>query len=138
MKFTQVEVEVQRTIGFTAVFPAATTLQQIQNTIRWSTDMSDLIDTFDTPDWDVNIIQTNAVDIPYEECTMVLDPKTKRHVPGPALFRVPDVVLVSSEGRFCNAADADWWKLTPEQMLEEKEKERRLQDILHPDQLPLF
>jgi len=101
---------------------------------------SDGLRDYDPPDWYVSSISSSEVDI---------DPATLRlqTLPGYAriqrpvadVFKDGDVMVVDAEKRrFACPEDEEWWQVDEDQLDEIRAQERRLQDINHPDQMPLF
>jgi hypothetical protein len=134
MKFKKAVVVFRKEINVTVIFPADYTKEQIEEAARIQA--RDGLDGWYEDEWDALTYGVHELEIPAEECGVEKHPKTKLPVAPPAFG---DALVYDPEREeFVNAADADWWIVPPERLMEIQAQERLRQDIFHPDQLPLF
>ena len=140
MKFERVELRFKKTIWFYALVPEGMTLKDAQtladHVARTKMDQHE----HDALWFADPLNRLDPVEIPDEDCRMTTRPALPwMKFAKPSVFQTQPLLVVSDDrDDFVAPEDAKWWLVSDEELAERRERERRLQDINHPDQMHLF
>ncbi len=137
MLFKRATIEFEKKITVRVIFPESFTREQIEEAAESELE---IIDTYyDAAQWNAYVCNVKQIDVPAEDCRIITfteNGRLKRRIAS-EVFRDPMILVKGDDENFSDPIDATWWQVDDEQLAALKEKERRLQDINHPDQIAL-
>ncbi len=139
MKYKIATISFQKKFDIQVLVPADATADAVYTIAE--REVADGLRDFDDPEWDAELMALKEVDVDPASMRWVTVPtKPYPHKrPAAAIFSYGDLLVLDPEKeRFVCPEDSDWWVVTDEQLEAMRARDRLLQDIQHPDQMPLF
>ena len=138
MLFKKIKVRFTKEFTLDVIFPESATLDDIEKAIDAERERGD--DYSNSDEWETTSYGLETINVPPEDCRVTMEMRQNGRgyrVPKAKAFRGPDTMIADGENGFADPLDVEWWQVDDDQLEDIQARERRLQDINHPDQMHL-